>query len=285
MTAIKGLQWHHQIICAFLLDTFFFFFFFFFVDELVPLLEPVFLAVRALECDDAGAAAVVPELNELITNLKAQADVVDEPLTQMCLHSATIIHKRGFEKSGFLFQLADVLTPFGRHYTRNQIRNPHQHQITSPIQDEEHHPSAHFGFSLASDPAYIDEQLFFESISIGLIPDISVVRNKPEIWDHKQMQSPGFRAIWERNVSIEDLSRRRQMQRFGIINNTLADLDFCCSFAHSRNPVFIQKHKNDVPGLRDMSDVIFSKNHMDSIHFYEFSISNPFPSDNRWNNP
>jgi hypothetical protein len=32
-------------------------------------------------------------------------------------------------------------------------------------------------------------------------------------------QSPGFQAVWERNVSIDDLSRRRQMQRFGIINS------------------------------------------------------------------
>jgi hypothetical protein len=29
---------------------------------------------------------------------------------------------------------------------------------------------------------------------------------------------PGFQAAWEQNVSVEDLSRRRQMQRFAIID-------------------------------------------------------------------
>jgi hypothetical protein len=121
------------------------------VRQLVPLLEPVFLAVRALECDDACAAAVVPKLNKLIMNLKAQADVVDEPLKQMYLHSATIISKRVFQKSGFVFQLAYVLTPFGRPYARDQITNSRQHEITCTIKDEDLDPSAYFWFGLASD--------------------------------------------------------------------------------------------------------------------------------------
>jgi hypothetical protein len=32
-------------------------------------------------------------------------------------------------------------------------------------------------------------------------------------------ESPGFRAVWEQNVSIDDAWRRRQIQRFGIINS------------------------------------------------------------------
>jgi hypothetical protein len=122
------------------------------VPQLVPLLEPVFLAVRALECDDASAAAVVPELNRLMTSLNAQADLIDEPLKQMYLHSAAIISKRVFAKSGYPFQLAYVFTPFGREYARNQIGNPHQHQISPSMDDEDHDPSDRVGFGLAGDP-------------------------------------------------------------------------------------------------------------------------------------
>jgi hypothetical protein len=32
-------------------------------------------------------------------------------------------------------------------------------------------------------------------------------------------ESSGFQVVGERNVSVDDLSRRRQMQRFGIINS------------------------------------------------------------------
>jgi hypothetical protein len=31
-------------------------------------------------------------------------------------------------------------------------------------------------------------------------------------------ENPGFKEIWDRNISIEELSRRRQAHRFGIIN-------------------------------------------------------------------
>jgi hypothetical protein len=37
--------------------------------------------------------------------------------------------------------------------------------------------------------------------------------------DEKAMRAiPGFQMVWERNISLGDLSRRKQMQRFGIIN-------------------------------------------------------------------
>jgi tRNA G37 N-methylase Trm5 len=32
-------------------------------------------------------------------------------------------------------------------------------------------------------------------------------------------ETPGFKEVWDRYVSLEDLSRRRQLQRCGIINS------------------------------------------------------------------
>jgi hypothetical protein len=53
----------------------------------------------------------------------------------------------------------------------------------------------------------------------GMIPDITTIPFKIRIDNSIMKQSPGFQAAWERNVLINDLSRRRQMQRFGIINS------------------------------------------------------------------
>jgi hypothetical protein len=53
----------------------------------------------------------------------------------------------------------------------------------------------------------------------GMIPDTTTRPLKIRIDEEIMRQSPGFLAIWERNVSIDDLSRRRQVQRFGIINS------------------------------------------------------------------
>jgi hypothetical protein len=53
----------------------------------------------------------------------------------------------------------------------------------------------------------------------GMISDITTRPFKIRVDEDAMRQSPGFRAVWERNVSIDDLSRRRQMQRFGIINS------------------------------------------------------------------
>jgi hypothetical protein len=73
------------------------------VRQLVPLAEPVFLAVRTLECDDESVAAAVPEINKLVRRLKAEARVVEEPIKSMYIHAAAVIKRRAFEKSNFLF--------------------------------------------------------------------------------------------------------------------------------------------------------------------------------------
>jgi hypothetical protein len=52
----------------------------------------------------------------------------------------------------------------------------------------------------------------------GMIPDTTTRRYKMMVDEAIMRESPGFQTVWEGNVSVEDLSRRRQMQRFGIIN-------------------------------------------------------------------
>ena len=53
----------------------------------------------------------------------------------------------------------------------------------------------------------------------GMIPDTTTRPYKIMVDEAIMRESPGFQAVWERNVSVGDLSRRRQMQRFGIINS------------------------------------------------------------------
>jgi hypothetical protein len=53
----------------------------------------------------------------------------------------------------------------------------------------------------------------------GMIPNTTTRPFKIRIDEEIMRQSPCFQAVWERNVSIDDLSRRRQMQGFGIINS------------------------------------------------------------------
>jgi hypothetical protein len=50
---------------------------------LVPLFEPVFLAVPTLECDDSLVAAAVPEIHKPVIRVKVQAGFVDKPLKRM----------------------------------------------------------------------------------------------------------------------------------------------------------------------------------------------------------
>jgi hypothetical protein len=54
---------------------------------------------------------------------------------------------------------------------------------------------------------------------VGMISHTTTRPFKIRIDEDIMRQSPGFQVGWERNVSIDDLSRRRQMQRFGIINS------------------------------------------------------------------
>jgi hypothetical protein len=51
-----------------------------------------------------------------------------------------------------------------------------------------------------------------------MIPDTTTRLDKIMVDEAIMRESPGFQAVWERNVSVEDLSKRRQMQRFDIIN-------------------------------------------------------------------
>jgi hypothetical protein len=52
-----------------------------------------------------------------------------------------------------------------------------------------------------------------------MIPDTTTRPFKIRADEDIMRQSPGFQAVWERNVLIDDLSRGRHMQRFGIINS------------------------------------------------------------------
>jgi hypothetical protein len=53
------------------------------VWQLVPLSDPMFLAVRTLQCDDGSISAVIPETNKLVKRLKGEAGVLDEPIKSM----------------------------------------------------------------------------------------------------------------------------------------------------------------------------------------------------------
>jgi hypothetical protein len=53
----------------------------------------------------------------------------------------------------------------------------------------------------------------------GMISNTTTRPFKIHIDEDIMRQSPGLQAVWERNVSIDDLSRLKQMQRFGIINS------------------------------------------------------------------
>jgi hypothetical protein len=50
--------------------------------------------------------------------------------------------------------------------------------------------------------------------------DMNVMKQPLKIWIVEQTlkENPRFKDVWHRNVSLEDPSRSRQLQRFGIIN-------------------------------------------------------------------
>jgi hypothetical protein len=65
-------------------------------------------------------------------------------------------------------------------------------------------------------------------------------------------ESPSLQVIWEENLSIDDLFRRRQMQRSDIINSEflptclnyhLPDVAFCFTLQISTNPVHFENTK------------------------------------------
>jgi hypothetical protein len=53
----------------------------------------------------------------------------------------------------------------------------------------------------------------------GLYPDIGTRPFTVRFDEDKLRSNPGFRELWERNISIEELSRRRQLHPFGMINS------------------------------------------------------------------
>jgi hypothetical protein len=50
--------------------------------------------------------------------------------------------------------------------------------------------------------------------------DLDVTALPFRIWIVEQTlrENPGFKEVWDRKGSLHDLSRRRQLQRFGIIS-------------------------------------------------------------------
>jgi hypothetical protein len=53
----------------------------------------------------------------------------------------------------------------------------------------------------------------------GLYPDIGSRPCKLRFDEERLRTNPGFKEIWERNIKIEELRRRRRLQRFGWINS------------------------------------------------------------------
>jgi hypothetical protein len=60
----------------------------------------------------------------------------------------------------------------------------------------------------------------FRRVGLGLRLGLDVTVRPFKIQVNEEMirETSGFKAVWERNISIEALSRWKQMQRFGIIN-------------------------------------------------------------------
>jgi hypothetical protein len=55
-------------------------------------------------------------------------------------------------------------------------------------------------------------------LKAGLWPDSEAGPFKLQFNEEVLRENPGFKDLWERNISIEELSRRRRLQPFGIIN-------------------------------------------------------------------
>jgi hypothetical protein len=57
----------------------------------------------------------------------------------------------------------------------------------------------------------------FEKAEMDL--DVTTLPFRIRIVEQRVRENPGFKEVWDRNVSLDDLSRRRQLQRFGIIDS------------------------------------------------------------------
>jgi hypothetical protein len=53
----------------------------------------------------------------------------------------------------------------------------------------------------------------------GIYPNIGSRSYKIGFDEEQLRNNPGFTELWERNLSIADLSRRRRLHRFGVINS------------------------------------------------------------------
>jgi hypothetical protein len=53
----------------------------------------------------------------------------------------------------------------------------------------------------------------------GMYPDIGTKPFRMRFDEEQLKDCPGFIEIWNHNISIEDLSRRRRLHRFGVINS------------------------------------------------------------------
>jgi hypothetical protein len=53
----------------------------------------------------------------------------------------------------------------------------------------------------------------------GMDLDVTTLPFRIRIIEQTLRENPGFKEIWDRNVSLDDLSSRQQLQRFGIINS------------------------------------------------------------------
>jgi hypothetical protein len=57
----------------------------------------------------------------------------------------------------------------------------------------------------------------FRKAGMGL--DVTTLPLRIRVVEQTQRENPGFKEVWDRSVSLDDLSRRRQLQRFRIINS------------------------------------------------------------------
>jgi hypothetical protein len=54
---------------------------------------------------------------------------------------------------------------------------------------------------------------------VRLVPDTSSQRCRLRLEEEQVRENAGFKEIWDRSIKIEELSRRRQGQRFGLVSS------------------------------------------------------------------
>jgi hypothetical protein len=54
---------------------------------------------------------------------------------------------------------------------------------------------------------------------VGMVPDISSAPFRLRLNEESLLENPGFKVIWDRDIKIEELLRKRQAQRSVVMNS------------------------------------------------------------------